>query len=44
VLEEAEKTPIIASDALVKQNINRGTFAWVLAVADGGTILLRNLF
>jgi ribonuclease HI len=35
MLEEAEKTPIITSDGSVRQNIYRGTFAWVLAVADG---------
>jgi hypothetical protein len=35
MLEEAEKTPIIASDGSVRQNIDRGTFAWVLAAADG---------
>jgi hypothetical protein len=31
----AEKTPIIASDGSVRQNMDRGTFAWVLALADG---------
>jgi hypothetical protein len=35
MLEKAENTPIIASDGSVRQNIDRGTFAWVLAVADG---------
>jgi ribonuclease HI len=35
MLEEAEKTPIIALDGSVRQNINRGTFAWVLSAADG---------
>jgi hypothetical protein len=34
MLEEAENTPIIASDGSVQQNIDRGTFAWVLAAAD----------
>jgi hypothetical protein len=33
--EEAETAPIIASDGSVRQNIDRGTFAWVLAAADG---------
>jgi hypothetical protein len=35
MLEEADKTPIIASDGSVIQNIDKGTFAWVLAAADG---------
>jgi hypothetical protein len=35
MLEEAENTPIIVSDGSVRQNIDRGTFAWVLAAADG---------
>jgi hypothetical protein len=35
MLEEAENTPIIASDGSVRQNIDRGTFSWVLAMADG---------
>jgi hypothetical protein len=35
MLEEAEKTQIIPSDGSVRQNIDRGTVAWVLAAADG---------
>jgi hypothetical protein len=35
MLEDAEKTLIIALDGSVRQNINRGTFAWILAAADG---------
>jgi hypothetical protein len=36
MLEAAEKTPIVALDGgSVRQNIDRGTFAWVLAAVDG---------
>jgi hypothetical protein len=34
MLEQAENTTIIASDGSVRQNMDRGTFAWVLVVAD----------
>jgi hypothetical protein len=37
LLEEAETMPIIASDGSVRQNFDRGTFAWVLASAADGT-------